>query len=88
LQASFRFAAFSQSRLSLQITVFAEPAAHANFPFPYSCSILVLTKSYLKALNRRIRKVPGGCAPEEGVTLYNADFDPKKREIGLKNICK
>jgi hypothetical protein len=32
LQTSFFSPAFAQGRLSLQITVFAEPAAHGNLP--------------------------------------------------------
>jgi hypothetical protein len=32
--------------------------------------------------------MPGGYALREGVTFYNADFDPKKSDIGLKNTTK
>ncbi|MBW2200978.1 MAG: hypothetical protein JRF71_09095 [Deltaproteobacteria bacterium] len=40
MQASFFFPAFPQGCLSLQITVFAEPATHDNLPLP--CLILTL----------------------------------------------
>jgi hypothetical protein len=49
------------------------------------CPILSLGS---KALSRRIREVPGGYALREGVAFYNADFDPKKSDIGLKNTTK
>ena len=34
------------------------------------------------------RRVPGGYAFREGVAFYNAGFDPKKSDIGLKNTYK
>jgi hypothetical protein len=30
----------------------------------------------------------GGNSFREGVTFYNVDFRPKKRDIGFKNTCK
>jgi putative transposase len=44
-------------------------------------------KEYLgvKALRRRIRKVPGGYELRERVGSYIADFNPKKGDIGLEN---
>jgi putative transposase len=38
-----------------------------------------------KALGRRIHKVSGGYELREPDRSYNADFDPKKSSIGLKN---
>jgi hypothetical protein len=34
------------------------------------------------------RRVPGDYEFREGVTFYNADFDPKKSDIGLENTYK
>ncbi len=34
------------------------------------------------------RRVPGNYSLIEGVTFYNADFDPKKSDIGITNIYK
>jgi putative transposase len=41
-----------------------------------------------KVLSRQIRQVPGGYELREGVTFYNADFDPKKSDMGLENTYK
>lgn len=41
-----------------------------------------------KALGRRSHKAPGGYELRESGRYYNADFEPKKRRIGLKNTYK
>jgi hypothetical protein len=34
------------------------------------------------------KRAPGNSPLREGVNFYNADFDPKKGDIGLKNTYK
>jgi len=41
-----------------------------------------------KALGRRAHKVSGGYELREPERIYNADFDPRKSSIGLKNTYK
>ena len=42
----------------------------------------------IKALSRRTGEIPGSYATRKGVTFYNADFDPKKSDIGFENTSK